>query len=93
MTTINPNAARRAFERVLIALDKLQESDIPAHAVLYSGPRAVVVVDKPPKFVKGALKMRQMVGGMLQATYAAPFHGVQLQWHVNTEILHEAGHA
>lgn len=93
MTIRNPNAARTAFERALIALDKLHAANIPVHAVLYCGQKPVLVIDKAPAFVKGVLKMRQMVDGDMQYTYAAPFHGTQLEWHVNKPVLKEAGNA
>lgn len=93
MTIRNNDAARAAFESVLIALDKLQACKSKVHAVFYGGAKPVVVVEKPPAFVRGGLTNRQVVNDTLQHTYAAPFNGVQLQWIECTPIVREAGHA
>lgn len=86
-------AARAAFEHVLGALDRLQASGIAVIGVFYGGGKPVVVVDRKPPFVRGGLKQRQVIGAQVQHTYAAPFHGVQLQWLVVTPIVREVGHA
>ncbi len=93
MTIRNKNAARAAFEAVLIALDKLQACQSQVLGVIYSGSKPIVVVAKPPAFVRGGLTNRQVLNDTVQHTYAAPFHGVQLQWFQCTPIAREAGHA
>lgn len=86
-------AARAAFDTVLGALDRLQADRITVIGVFYGGSKPVVIVDRKPAFVRGGLKQRQVVGAQVQRTYAAPFHGVQLQWLVVTPIVREVGHA
>lgn len=94
MTIRDNAAARAAFEKILIALDKLQAAGAgKVVAVWYSGQKPVVEIDAPPRFVKGGLLRRMGINAQLASTYAAPYHGVQLQWTVVTPMLHEAGHA
>lgn len=94
MTIRNNDAARAAFELALIALDKLLAMRAgKVLAVYYGGQKPVIEIETPPRFVKGALIRRMAINNDLAATYAAPFHGVQLQWTIVTPIAREAGHA
>lgn len=85
--------ARVAFDCILQAMDRLQGTGCNVIAQIWTGQKPVLMLDKPPRFVRGVLKSRKVGTRTVHRTYAAPFHGVQLEWIVSTPIAQAVGHA
>jgi hypothetical protein len=59
----------------------LENAGITVLAHYSNGRRAVLVIDRPPQGVVGAMKRRQSDGrGGLERVMAADYQGMQLEW-------------
>lgn len=55
-----------------------------------NGRKAVLIVNKPPAFVRGALRRRQPDGrGGTEYILAAPYRGLQIEWSTRVECALE----
>lgn len=58
-----------------------------------NGRRPVLVIDRPPPFVQGAVKRQHPDGvGGIERVFAAGYHGVQLEWIDHVPASREVGH-
>lgn len=84
---------RNAFDALLNASAKLEDSGVSVLAQVWNGTRPLIVVKAPPRFVRGVVRRRQMVGREMVYTCAAPYHGVQLEWVQRLPVSQAVGHA
>lgn len=75
------------------AADRLAACDVSIVHAYANGRRAVLIIDKPPAFVRGVIKRTNPDGaGGVQRIWAANFYNVQLEWLENVPAQQEVGH-
>lgn len=58
-----------------------------------NGRKAVLMIDRPPAFVRGVLRRRQPDGrGGTQYIMAAPYQGLQIEWSTHVACALEVSH-
>lgn len=71
------------------ALHALRKTGVAILDQRNNGRRTVLVIDRPPAFVRGGLRRRQCTtDGQTTYTLAAPWRGLQLEWSVSEEVRH-----
>lgn len=69
------------------AIHTLRKTGVAILEQLNNGRRTVLVIDRPPAFVRGGLRRRQRTpDGHTTYTLAAPWHGLQLEWNEPEEV-------
>ncbi len=74
------SAMNGALGAAMGALHLLNDAGCVVVEIKLRGGRPTLVIDQPPTFVHGAAKITRTHRGMRDTIYAAPFHGVQLEW-------------
>lgn len=71
------------LDALIKAAGAIQQLDAQSVSVLdldVRGGIAVLRIKRPPPFVTGSCRLRAPVGRYRMQLFAAPFHGVQLEW-------------
>lgn len=72
---------------------QLEDQGIEILGHYSNGRKAVLMIDRPPAFVSGALRRRQPDGhGGTQYIMAAPYHGLQIEWSTYVACALEVSH-
>lgn len=70
-----------ALHEAAAAADRLAACGVTVVHAYANGRRAVLIIDKPPVFVRGVIKRTHPDGaGGVQRIWAANFYSVQLEW-------------
>ena len=60
---------------------RLEDQGVQIFGHYSNGRQAVLIIDKPPLFVRGGLRRRQPDGrGGTEYVMAAPYEGLQIEW-------------
>lgn len=62
-------------------IQQLDAQNVTVQDIYVRGGQAVLRIKRPPPFVQGVRRLRAPVGRYRMSVFAAPFHGVQLEWH------------
>lgn len=95
ITTPEPDAVAKGLQLSIEAASKLQDAGCVITGAFSNGRRHVLLVDRAPPFVQGVCKNRfpNHLAGYTRV-YAAPYHGVQIEWMENEPgAVMAVGHA
>lgn len=87
---------QRLLEALTLAAGVIQQLDAQQVSVLGIEIRAgqpVLLIKSPPRFVRGVCRLRAPAGRYRRKIFAAPFHGVTLEWSVYERRVAAAGSA
>lgn len=72
---------------------RLEDQGIEIFGHYSNGRKAVLMIDRPPAFVRGARRRRQPDGrGGTQYIMAAPYEGLQIEWSTHVACALEVSH-
>lgn len=93
-TKATDNVLPDALQLAANAARSLVGCGIQVLASYANGRRPVLIIDKPPRFVRGAVKRRQPNGrGGITLACAASYQGCQIEWLQDVPSWQEVGHA
>jgi hypothetical protein len=62
------------------AIQQLDLQGVTVQDIDIRGGQPVLRIKRPPPFVRGVCRMRAPTGRYRLSLFAAPYHGVQLEW-------------
>ena len=62
------------------AIQYLDAQGVTVQDIDIRGGQPVLRIKRPPLFVRGVCRLRAPVGRYRLSVFAAPYHGVQLEW-------------
>lgn len=78
---MNKYVTARALRTAADAVERLEDERIRVLGHYHNGRKPVLLVERKPRQIEGVVIRRQPMADGVQRVFAAPFAGVQIEWH------------
>ena len=90
---MNNQRLAKALRLAATIVEKLIKLGVDVRSVSWDGDRPILIVEREPAFVTGALIRRHPLENCIESVYASAYQGCRLQWVVRNPITQGVSHA